>query len=102
MPPKPQPKRCWPRQRLNDVTSLTRQTGILPSQTIEALAAAGHIATPQPFVVGQVQPASLDLRLGLRVFRVRASFLPGRDSTVAERLKSLSLFEIDLSKGAVL
>lgn len=102
MQPKPQPKRCWPRQRLNDVTSLTRQTGILPSQTIEALAAAGHIATPQPFVVGQVQPASLDLRLGLRVFRVRASFLPGRDSTVAERLKSLSLFEIDLSKGAVL
>jgi len=102
MQPKQQPKRCCPRQRLNDVTSLTRQTGILPSQTIEALAAAGHIATPQPFAVGQVQPASLDLRLGLRVFRVRASFLPGRDSTVAERLKSLSLFEIDLSKGAVL
>lgn len=84
------------------MVTLVRQTGILPSQTIEALASAGHILTPQAFAPGQVQPASLDLRLGLRIFRVRASFLPGRESTVAERLKSLSLFEIDCSKGAVL
>ena len=42
--------------------------GILPSQAIEALAAAGHIRVDEPLATGQVQPASLDLRLGRRVF----------------------------------
>jgi dCTP deaminase len=76
--------------------------GILPSQAIEALAKAGHVRMDRPFAPGQVQPASLDLRLGRRAFRVRASFLPGRDVPVAERIAGLSLFEIDLTNGAVL
>lgn len=76
--------------------------GILPSQAIEALAAAGHIRVDEPLAADQVQPASLDLRLGRRVFRVRASFLPGRDIPVSERIARLTLHEIDLTRGAVL
>ena len=76
--------------------------GIQPAQTIEALIAAGHVHLGAPLADGQVQPASLDLRLGRRVFRVRASFLPGRDTGIADRIASLALHEIDLSAGAVL
>ncbi|MCC2113777.1 MAG: 2'-deoxycytidine 5'-triphosphate deaminase, partial [Hyphomicrobiales bacterium] len=50
----------------------------------------------------QIQPASLDLRLGTTAYRVRASFLPGPERTVADRLGDLKLHEIDLSRGAVL
>ncbi|MBP0650636.1 2'-deoxycytidine 5'-triphosphate deaminase, partial [Mycobacterium tuberculosis] len=59
--------------------------GILSSRQIEALAAAGAIAAPRPFDADQVQPASLDLRLGAMAYRVRASFLPGRAQTVADK-----------------
>src|SRR5690606_12987263 len=50
----------------------------------------------------QIQPASLDLRLGKKAWRVRASFLPGPNHTVADKLDRLKLHEIDLSEGAVL
>lgn len=63
--------------------------------------AEGVISAGVPFVSGQIQPASLDLRLGARAFRVRASFLPGA-SPVAERLADFSMHEIDLTPGAVL
>ena len=76
--------------------------GILPDWQIRALADAGQLLPAEPFVDAQVQPASLDLRLGNRAFRVRASFLPGPDFCVAERLPDLALHEIDLSEGAVL
>ena len=77
------------------------QQGLLPDTHIERLLADGAIGASQPLDAGQVQPASLDLRLGPKAFRVRASFLPGAH-TVAERLANLSLHELDLSKGAVL
>ncbi len=51
---------------------------------------------------GQIQPASLDLRLGEVAYRVRASFLPGPRTTVAERIEELKLHEISLVEGAVL
>jgi dCTP deaminase len=76
--------------------------GILPCQTIEALIEAGAISAQTPFVDDQVQPASLDLRLGARVWRVRASFLPGLGRTVAERLAHVAMHEMDLTAGAVL
>jgi len=79
-----------------------RSTGILPAHEITALAEHGGIVTSRPFDVDQVQPASLDLRLGPVAWRVRASFLPGPNATVAERVESLKLHEIDLSKGALL
>ena len=76
--------------------------GIFSARLIERLAVQGAIATEQPFDLDQVQPASLDLRLGATAYRVRASFLPGPGQTVAERVADLKLHEIDLRQGAVL
>ncbi len=73
----------------------------MPSQGVSALFSAGHVCAISPPVAGQIQPASLDLRLGEMAYRIRASFLPG-DATVAERLPVFSMHEIDLSGGAVL
>jgi dCTP deaminase len=69
---------------------------------IAAMADAGLILPAFPFVESQIQPASLDLRLGETAYRVRASFLPGPDTTVAQRIDELKLHEIDLTDGAVL
>ena len=73
--------------------------GILPSQSIHALTQAGGIAAEAAFLPDQVQPASLDLRLGESVHRVRASFLPGRGRTVAERLADVAMHRLDLTRG---
>ncbi len=66
------------------------------------MAARGEITVSAPLAEGQVQPASIDLRLGRRAWRVRASFLSGRGRTVAERLADFAMHEIDLKPGAVL
>ncbi|MCO5063428.1 MAG: 2'-deoxycytidine 5'-triphosphate deaminase [Rhizobiaceae bacterium] len=79
-----------------------RQTGILPDRDIAELFATGALHASRPLDADQIQPASLDLRLGEKAYRVRASFLPGPDSTVATKLERLKLHEIDLTKGAVL
>jgi dCTP deaminase len=79
-----------------------QRPGILPNQAIEALIAAGAITAANPFEPDQVQPASLDLRLGARCWRVRASFLPGRGRTVRDRIAEVAMHELDLTKGAVL
>ena len=81
---------------------LPTDTGILPDRMIAALAADGGIRAHYPFAPGQIQPASLDLRLGATAYRVRASFLPGPGTTVAQRLIELTLHEFALSSGAVL
>ncbi len=76
--------------------------GILPCQAIEALITDGSLKLAQPAIKGQIQPASLDLRLGATAYRIRASFLPGPGVAVDAKLKDLALHEIDLSDGAVL
>src|ERR1700689_2634271 len=76
--------------------------GILPDRMIAALAADGGIRAHYPFAPGQIQPASLDLRLGAIAYRVRASFLPGPGTTVADRLIELKLHDFSLTGGAVL
>ncbi|MEP6968252.1 MAG: 2'-deoxycytidine 5'-triphosphate deaminase, partial [Pseudomonadota bacterium] len=76
--------------------------GILPCQSIEALIAAGAIDADGGVEAGQVQPASLDLRLGDRAWRVRASFLPKPGGTVAGRIGDVAMHELDLTRGAVL
>src|SRR5690242_17253676 len=76
--------------------------GILPDRMIAAMTDSGLILPAYPFVESQIQPASLDLRLGDVAYRVRASFLPGPGATVAERIDELKLHEIDLTDGAVL
>ncbi|MDG2523205.1 2'-deoxycytidine 5'-triphosphate deaminase [Caulobacter segnis] len=75
--------------------------GILPCQSIEDLIAREAITSLTAFDSDQVQPASLDLRLGVRAWRVRASFLP-RGRTVLERLDDVKMHELDLAAGAVL
>lgn len=78
-------------------------SGILPSQNIESLIADGHIRSQTPIPADQIQPASLDLRLGPVAYRVPASFLPGPNRTVAERLADLRMHhEIDLTRPAML
>ncbi len=76
--------------------------GVLPSQTIRAMLANGQITVSQPVAEGQIQPASLDLRLGHTAYRVRASFLPGMGKTVVQRLDDFAMHEVDLTGGAVL
>jgi dCTP deaminase len=61
----------------------------------------GRIQALKEFEDAQIQPASLDLRLGPVAWRIRASFLPGPDATVKQRIEQLSLHQIDLTKGAV-
>jgi len=77
-------------------------TGVLPIQTLKALAASGAIVADRTFAEDQIQPASFDLRLGPVAFRVRASFLPGEGATVMDRVKALGMHKIDLTEGAVL
>lgn len=76
--------------------------GILPDHMVAALADAGGVRSSVPFAEDQIQPASLDLRLGTIAYRVRASFLPGPQSKVEQRIAQLRLHEIDLRDGAVL
>ncbi len=76
--------------------------GILPAQAIAALTKAGGIRPSSPYAPDQIQPASLDLRLGERAYRVRTSFLPGASRTVGACVEGLSLHAVDLRPGAVL
>ncbi|PPD40783.1 MAG: 2'-deoxycytidine 5'-triphosphate deaminase [Methylocystis sp.] len=79
------------------------QGGVLSSRQIEAMAQAGAIRVAAPLAHGQIQPASLDLRLGAKAYRVRASFLPGKDRGVADILSALAYDEMSLAgEGAIL
>jgi dCTP deaminase len=75
---------------------------ILPSQAILSLIERGAISAANPIGPHQIQPASLDLRLGPRAFRVRASFMPGKALATAGQIERFVLHTIDLSQGAVL
>lgn len=86
---------------------------ILPSQQIASLIARGHIRMPDAVrsmsrqdkstaLPRTLQPASLDLTLGQRAYRMRASFLPGAGGRVTDGIDALCLHAIDLEAGAVL
>ncbi len=78
-------------------------TGILPSHVLKRLIRARReILATEDIEDSQIQPASIDLRLGPVAWRVRASFLPGSNATVEEKLASVFMHEIDLKHGAVL
>ncbi len=77
-------------------------TGVLSSQQLRALIQDGRISAEPPVMPEQVQPASLDLRLGKIAYRVRASFLSGQKRSVADRLAEFGMHQIDLTDGAVL
>ncbi len=76
--------------------------GVLPAQDLRAMTAKGQIRCEAPLVAGQVQPASLDLRLGHVAYRVRASFLAGAGRSVVDRLAEFEMHRVDLREGAVL
>ena len=76
--------------------------GILPSQAIRELIVTEDVGLAEPLLPNQLQPASLDLRLGNMAYRVRASFLPGKGEKVTAKLDDLQLHAISLSQGAVL
>ena len=97
------------------VTETGARHGILPAQQIRGLIADGHVHARQddapslgqafdpPIEAEQIQPASLDLRLGHIAWRLRASFLPGAGQCVKDCLdSSLVMHEINLDGGAVL
>src|SRR5947199_194367 len=78
-------------------------TGILPSHVLKRLIRARReIVATEEITDAQIQPASIDLRLGAVAWRVRASFLPGPTATVSDKLSSVFMHEIDLTNGAVL
>lgn len=77
-------------------------SGVLPDSEIRHLIAQGQILASRPFEREQVQPASLDLRLGQVAYRLRASFLAGRGHTLADRMGDFVMHQMDLSDGAVL
>jgi len=76
--------------------------GALASQHITQLVSDSVITTNEAVDSDQIQPASIDLRLGAAAFRVRSSFLPGRNRTVSECLQQMAMHKIDLNQGAVL
>lgn len=85
----------------NQTTSSTAD-GILPESQLQAAFDRGQISVQEPLLEGQIQPASLDLRLGRRAWRIQASFLPGLRQTVMEKIDKFSMYELDLTDGAVL
>jgi dCTP deaminase len=84
-----------------DLSSLFT-TGLLPYQDIKAMIAGGFIQAPEPIGEAQLQPASLDLRLGPLAYQVQASFLPTGSSRVLNRLRDLKMQELDLTSKQVL
>ena len=76
--------------------------GILPVQQLQHAIEAGMISAANEIELSQIQPASLDLRLGEDAWRVQASFLPGRGMSVTDKLEKFAMHRIDLSDGAVL
>jgi len=84
------------------LADLGTKAGLLPRQRIRALVRRKMIRAAVEFEEGQFQPASLDLRLGAKAYRVPASFLPGRQKTVEQQLSEMEFDEIKLDGGAVL
>src|SRR5580704_14446851 len=79
-----------------------QHSGVLPSQALEQMIASGGIRARSPILPEQVQPSSLDLRLGAEAYRVRASFLAAGSATVTSKLEQYRLHTIDLTRPAVL
>jgi dCTP deaminase len=82
----------------------TTGEGILPSQEIMDLVRTGKILASDEIGEDQIQPSSIDLRLGPTAYRIRASFLPRKSMTLIDQARANGMLTetIDISKGAVL
>lgn len=96
------PRRMAEPQALFPEIEPVSSVGVLPSQALRRAVRSGEIGATAPIDEAQYQPASLDVRLGEYAYRVNASFLPGPNSTVRERLDRLSTYRMNLGDGAVL
>ena len=76
--------------------------GVLPYQILKTMIASGEISAAGEIQQSQIQPSSLDLRLGKKAWRLQASFLPGSKSKVSDKLKDLAMHEINLTSGFIL
>lgn len=86
---------------INNAEPHLRTTGILPSQAIRDLIANRRVLASPDVKEEQIQPASLDLRLGDVAHRVQASFLPGPRSTVEDKIKLSRMTRVDLTRSTV-
>ncbi|RCL02423.1 MAG: dCTP deaminase [Candidatus Tokpelaia sp. JSC161] len=77
-------------------------SGILADKNIVTLFHKGALISAMPLDSNQIQPASLDVRLGEKAYRVRASFMPGSKMCVKDKIERFKLHEISLKEGAVL
>ena len=77
-------------------------SGVLPDSDLRQLIETGAISATLPVTDAQIQPASLDLRLGTQAWRLRASFLPGKGHRIEDRLPDFEMHRMDLTEGAVL
>ena len=80
----------------------TIDKSVLPSQNIRNLLYNKQIISNSTFENEQIQPSSVDLRLGSKAWRMRASFLPGVKRTVSSCISEFAMQEIDLSEGYIL
>ena len=98
----------FPEEEQTPVTApgQTHATGILPAHGIRNMIRDQQIwavnGQKSGVLEDQIQPASLDLRLGDTAYRIRASFLPGVSGQVMQKLEMLAFHKIDLTDGAVL
>jgi dCTP deaminase len=90
------------REPTGPLADLGTKSGLLPRQRIKGMIRRKMIQASIEIEETQLQPASLDLRLGTKAYRVPASFLPGKGKTVEEQLSELEFDEINLEAGAVL
>jgi dCTP deaminase len=81
---------------------LTGKPGILPCQDIWTLKKRKVIRSTLDITADIIQPASLDLRLGAKAWRIRASFLPGKDRHVEDQIAKFSLQKLDITEGVIL
>src|SRR5690242_12908038 len=92
-----------PSQNRLSEPELERTNGILPAQSIRTLIANGTVAANSEITHAQIQPASIDLRLGDQAFHIRASFLPGKSATLEGKIRDGLLIDtVDLRQPALL
>ena len=84
------------------MVSETFANGILADHQIRTLLEIGALSGSDPILADQIQPASLDLRLGTTAHRLRASFLPNGRRVSDCLSDGLSLHTLDLTRPAVL
>lgn len=86
---------------IEEVDDICRKDGVQPSQVIRKFISSGYIRASKAVEAEQIQPASMDLRLGNVAYRIRASFLPGSSSTVESRIADVKISEVDITAPTV-